>query len=152
MRVYIAAPYAARAQAKAYADELGRIGIAVVSRWVDETHEIGNGTVNAAPDLDDHTVRQHIGADIDDLRKADVLVLLTNTATGLTSASGGRHFETGWFVANNGFGELIVVGEAENIFHRAYGVTVVPDWHEAVLELAARHRSRLLDAHVPVAG
>lgn len=157
MRVYIAAPYAARAQAKAYADELHRMGIAVTARWLDEDHEINGTTIGAASGLTDEQASQHAGNDIDDIGKADTFVVLTESAcrkalNGLPSTSGGRHVETGWFLATRGAGHVIVVGDPENIFHRLRLVTVVVDWHEAVLELAARHRARLLDRAIPVAG
>ncbi len=71
------------------------------------------------------------------ISRADVLVLLTGAALGLTPdecGSGGRHVETGYALAKDKW--VVVVGEAENIFHRVGGygclVEVVPNWLAAV--------------------
>jgi len=135
MKVYLAAPYAARPIAADYAAQLTRIGFTVTSRWMQEPYEITDDTVDAAPGLDDATVSGHASDDLYDVSRAD---LFTEKAAGAGSRSGGRHVETGYFICNKGTTGLIVVGEPENIFHRMAGVTVVPDWHEAVLEVSAR--------------
>lgn len=137
MRVYIAAPYAARRQALAYAQDLRGLGFDVTSSWVNEEHEIGPGTTGAAPALSDDEAGRHAATDLDDVDRADVLVLLTGAALGLAPAecgSGGRHVETGYALAKGKW--VVVVGEAENIFHRVGGydhlVEVVPNWLAAV--------------------
>lgn len=140
MKVYLAAPYAARAQARAYRDELTRVGYDSCTRWLDETHEIGSGTVGAATDLDDAAVANHASTDLVDIDNCDILVLLTESVAELvggTATSGGRHVETGYAVAKGK--QVVIVGEPENVFHRLPRIaTVVPTWHEAVIELAAR--------------
>lgn len=149
MKVYIAAPYAARPQAARYAAELSRMGFAITSTWITEDHDIAPGTVGPASELTDAEVAAHVRTDLDDVEDADILLVLTAAAaeTGNhPSTTGGRHVETGYFIATRGLGNVIVVGEAEHIFHRC--MTVVPDWHEAVLELVA-HRH---DLRVAVSG
>lgn len=142
MKVYIAAPYAARAQAADYANELRRIGYHVTSRWLAEAHSIDSTTVGAATGLPDDQVEQHALDDLEDVREADLLVLLTESVarTGgiFPSTSGGRHIETGYFMALRGAEHTVIVGAPENVFHRLGAVTVVGDWHEAVVELARR--------------
>lgn len=144
MKVYIAAPYAARELAKTYADELATIGIECTSTWVTETTTIDNQSTGAATGLDDEQVRQHVTTDLRDIARADVLVHLTaehvwhNTNSSYSSSkapalnSGGRHVELGYALARNK--PIVNVGDPENVFHRGRG-TNVPDWHSAVLAL-----------------
>jgi nucleoside 2-deoxyribosyltransferase len=141
MNVYLAAPYAARAQARRYAAELTRLGYNVTSSWLEETHEISDGTTGAAAELDDAQIDKHARDDLADIESSDLLVVLTESASELvggTATSGGRHVETGYAISMLGRTSIVVVGEPENVFHRLNGVVVVPTWHEAILELAAR--------------
>lgn len=150
LRAYLAAPYAARGQIRAYAEDLARIGIDVTASWLDETHEINAGTTGAATGLHPDEVARHAATDLDDIARCDVLVLFTANALGLDPAevhSGGRHVETGYALAKGI--PVIVVGEPENVFHRldhagpdgATGcswVQVAGTWLEALGELVAR--------------
>ena len=137
MKIYLAAPYAARELVKGYAAELTRIGFTVTSSWIDETHDINAGTTGAATDLDDTQVAAHAAGDLYDIDLADLLVAFTAKATSTEGGSGGRHVETGYAIAKNK--PVVVVGEPENVFHRlGRACTLVPDWHEAVIELSAR--------------
>ncbi|GAA5154684.1 hypothetical protein GCM10023340_38660 [Nocardioides marinquilinus] len=137
MRVYIAAPYAVRDTIKRLSADLWRIGFTVTSTWLDEAHEINAGTEGAATALDDDAVSAHARQDMADIDRSDVLVLYTAKACG-AEGGGGRHIETGYALARDV--PVIVIGEPENVFHRlgAPRVTVVPSWHEAVVELAHR--------------
>jgi nucleoside 2-deoxyribosyltransferase len=140
VRVYLAAPYAARAQVRTYRDELVRVGFSVTSSWLDETHEIGSGTVGAATDLPPDDVAAHASIDLYDIDRSDLLVVLTadqSDMVGGTGTSGGRHVETGYAIGKGL--PVLVVGEPENVFHRlGRACTVVPNWHEAVIELSSR--------------
>lgn len=144
MKIYLAGPYVARDQLNEYADELRAIGYTVVSTWLAEKHEINDGTTGAAPDLEDSVVSTHARTDLNDIDRADVLVLFTLRAVqvGITaSTSGGRHVETGYAIARGI--PVLVVGEPENVFHRmSSGVHCAPTWHAAVIDLAARLVSR----------
>lgn len=144
MKAYLAAPYAARAQVREFAAQLTRIGYTVTSSWLGETHEIAAGTVGAATAVGDDEVAAHARADLADIDRSDLLVLITESVADLvggTATSGGRHVETGYAVALSK--PVLVVGDPENVFHR-YGriCMTVPSWREAVIELA----HRLVDA------
>ena len=148
MRVYLAAPYAARDALRPLADELSIIGMEVTSRWLTEDHDLKTAG-GAATSIDAETVRQHCHHDFADIDKAGVLVLFTaaaareligDDAPGADRLhSGGRHVETGYAIAKGK--RVIVIGEPECIFHRG-ACKVVPDWHAAVLALCAMERQR----------
>lgn len=152
MRVYLAAPYAARDALRPLADELSIIGMEVTSRWLTEDHDLKTAG-GAASRIDDATIRTHCRNDFADIDKADVLVLFTAAAAealiGEPSRigardprlnSGGRHVETGYAIAKHK--RVIVIGEPECIFHRGVECKSVPDWHAAVLALCAMERQR----------
>lgn len=136
MRVYLAAPYQSRDQIKTYGQELERIGFTVTSSWLDEKHDINEGTTGAATELSTQEVATHAAADLADIDRSQLLVLFTEAAVG-HRGGGGRHVETGYAIAKTI--PVLVVGEPENVFHRLGRVAaVVPDWHEAVIELSSR--------------
>jgi nucleoside 2-deoxyribosyltransferase len=137
MKVYLAAPYGSRDTIRGYAHQLTRVGFTVTSSWLDEQHEINNGTQGAATALSDDQVATHARDDLRDIDKSDLLVLFTSASVGV-EGGGGRHVETGYAIAKLGTRHVVVIGEPENVFHRMTGVVVVPDWHEAVVELSAR--------------
>lgn len=136
--VYLAAPYGARDAIRSYASELAAVNIECTSSWLDEQDKIGAGTVGAATDIDDQSAALRVRKDFRDIGKAHILVLFTESAAkaltvGGSSTSGGRHVETGYALASGK--RVIVVGTPENIFHRGAECTIVPDWHEALIEL-----------------
>ena len=146
LHVYLAAPYACRDSLRPLADELVSIGMAVTSSWLDESHEVSADTCGTAPGIGDEQAKAHVRADLADVKRSDVLVVFTPptwTADGPLDLvggrgnSGGRHVETGYALALGK--QVLVVGAAENIFHRA--LPVVPTWHEAVLWLVGRERT-----------
>lgn len=137
MKVYLAAPYGSRATIRGYAQQLSKVGFTVTSSWLDEKHEINDGTQGAATALPDDQVDQHARDDMRDIDKSDLLVLFTSASVGV-EGGGGRHVETGYALAKLGAAHVIVVGDPENVFHRLSAVTTVPDWHEAVVELSSR--------------
>jgi nucleoside 2-deoxyribosyltransferase len=149
MKVYLAAPYAVRDTVRDLAAELARIGFTITSSWLDEKHDITPGTEKAATDLTDAQVSAHARQDMNDIDVSDLLVLFTAKACG-AEGGGGRHIETGYALARGI--PVIVVGDPENVFHRLgpSRVTVVPNWHGAVIEAS----SRLIDAErrAPKAG
>ncbi len=141
MRAYLAAPYAARTQIRTLASQLTRIGYTITSTWLDEEHEVNAGTTGAASSLADNVVMGHALQDLKDIDRSQLLVLFTldvcDLEDGGSGISGGRHVETGYAIARNV--PIVVVGEPENVFHRmGKQVTVVPNWHEALIELSAR--------------
>jgi nucleoside 2-deoxyribosyltransferase len=139
MRVYLGAPYAARDHLRPLADELRAAGFTVTSTWLDETHQINAFTVGAAVAETQAQVEAHVVQDFSDLNRTDVLVVFTGeacSALGVPDArtwhTGGRHVETGFALAKGK--RVLVIGHAENVFHRG-ACRVVRDWHAAVLEL-----------------
>jgi nucleoside 2-deoxyribosyltransferase len=147
LRVYLAAPYAARDAIRVYADELRLIGMVCTSSWLQEDVAIGKGTIGAAVDESDDAVKQHCVKDFADIGRADALVLFTGETVRemglpgldfMTLHTGGRHVETGYALAKGI--PVIVVGHAENVFHRGACITAI-DWHRAVLELVNLNRA-----------
>lgn len=140
MKVYIAAPYGARALVAERLAELSRIGFQPLCRWADGTHEVG--PEGAALEVEQKQRARWAHDDLQDIRNADLLVILSAIeALGVHDAarrgtSGGRHVETGYAIAHNK--RIVFVGEPENVFHAIPQVTVVPNWHEAVIELSYR--------------
>lgn len=138
MNVYLAAPYAARDALRQCADDLTRLGHACTSSWLNETTEIGAGTVGVATDITDVQAALHVRTDLLDVARSDALVVWTwKAAEPIVTGggnSGGRHVETGAAMAKGI--PVVVIGAPENIFHRAANVTCVTDWHEACLALA----------------
>lgn len=148
MRVYLAAPYAARDTLRQYTSDLARLGHDCTSSWLKETIEINNGTTGTAPAISDQQAAGHVATDLRDVSRSDALVVWTwKVAEPISPGgknSGGRHVETGAAMAQGI--PVIVIGEAENIFHRGDGVTCVADWHEACLALADIDRARPQEA------
>lgn len=150
MKVYLAAPYVARDTLRVCADELVGIGITVTSSWLRGQADIQIGS-GAALDESDEAVREHCRQDFADVAKADTLVVFTGLAiesmripggNGPMLHTGGRHVETGYALARDI--PVIVIGDAENVFHRGC-CTVVSDWHAAVLMLVVLDRALSLD-------
>ena len=139
MRVYLAAPYAARDALRGYVSDLARLGHTCTSSWLNETTEIAAGTLGAAVEITDAEAAAHVRKDLVDVARSEVLVVWTWAAAvplieDPRGNSGGRHVETGAALAKKL--PVIIIGEPENIFHRAEQATCVPDWHEACLTLA----------------
>jgi nucleoside 2-deoxyribosyltransferase len=140
--VYIAAPFAARDGLRDFAQQLKRIGMECTSLWLLDESDIEAGQ-GAAPTRDADEIRKEALADLDHVNRADVIVQFTGNAiealripnaNGPMLHSGGRQVELGYALAKRK--KAIVIGHPENIFQRTLA-TVVPDWHEAVLELVA---------------
>lgn len=123
MRVYVAAPYAAREQVVAAALLLEERGHHCTSSWRDGSREIHSGTIGTAPDLTLGTVAGHALADLTDVASSHALIHLTaaHVAAGQPIPTdwlhtGGRHVEVGYALALGL--PVIVVGEPENVFQR----------------------------------
>jgi hypothetical protein len=135
MRVYIASMFSDKDRVLARGNELAELGIESTSRWASETvpHNV------TLKDCTDDYLRETAVADIEDILRADVVVLtvpepkLLVDATVASSSRGGRHFESG-FVYGLIFAqamdggrptrELIVLGHKENVFHYLDGLGV----------------------------
>lgn len=135
--LYFAGPYSSRETLKSYRAEASRIGYTVRARWLDGAHEVAaNPAVEAEADPAERA--RWAREDLEDVRGCDILVAFTSAAVGLPTAgvSGGRHVETGYALGQHK--SVILVGEPENVFHWLYGITRVPNWHDALIELATR--------------
>lgn len=138
MRVYLAAPYGARGKVRGYAAQLNEAGFVVTSSWLNEAHEITAGTQGAAPALSDDEVAAHAQSDLWDLQRSQALVLFTAAFVGV-EGGGGRHVETGYAIALGL--PVLVVGAAENVFHRLpTACKTCLGWPEALTRLGAWHR------------
>lgn len=132
--IYLAGPYSSRDVLREYRSELIRIGYKVRARWLDGGHEVAtNPQVEADADPSERARWAH--EDLEDVRACHLLVAFTSAAVGGGGVSGGRHVETGYALGQHK--KVLLVGEPENVFHWLPGVTRVPDWHEALIELSA---------------
>lgn len=144
MKVYLAAPYAARADMALEAMVLQAHGHIITSRWIWATHPIEPGTVDAAPAHSDYHLRYQTAQDLEDIDGADAVILFTSSWTMETynlhrhqTISGGRHVEVGYALAKKKL--VIVLGDPENIFHRG-ACAIAGNWDE-VLHLLSDDRA-----------
>ncbi len=115
MKVYLTARFARKDEMARYAQELNRLGHEVTSRWLEV--EFDSGTPLSHPNWS-----QLAQQDLDDIRKADVLISFTET----TGGGGARHVELG---VGLGLGKQVyIVGSAEHLFHTLPMLEVYPDW------------------------
>jgi len=128
LQVYIASMFSDKERVLARGAELTSFGIECTSRWASETipHNV------TMQDCTDDYLRETAVADLQDILRADVVVLtvpdakMLVDATVAASSRGGRHFESGFvyglIVAQMMDGgkptrELIILGKKENVFH-----------------------------------
>ncbi|MCA1845765.1 MAG: hypothetical protein LC792_21740, partial [Actinobacteria bacterium] len=98
-----------------YCDELAAAGIVVTSRWL----------TDPTPELTDDAWRALAVKDLEDIQRAEALVLFAEHAP----SGGGRHVEFGIAL---GLGKrLVVVGGIENLFQRLPRVDLAETWAEA---------------------
>lgn len=138
MRIYIAAPYAARDALRENAFQLEALGHECTATWLKASHAIAENTLGTAPAMDDDYAVDHAAEDMEDVLRSDALVLVCwETAVGLVGPdsvmgpnSGGRHVESGIALAQGI--PVIVWGEPENIFHRGNGFHPAPTWGDVL--------------------
>lgn len=141
LTVYMAGPYAARDLLGTYARELERVGYRVGTRWLREDHSITPENEGAAVGLADAQAAGHASDDLEDVKRADILVAFTAASVlpederQRRGTSGGRHIETGYAMALDK--AIFLVGEPENVFHRLPWVIRCADWPTALAELQA---------------
>ena len=104
MKVYIAAPWQLREDAKALGDRLTTAGIEITARWLTEP--------DGQSDLDGAVM------DLEDIDRSDALILL-NPAEWAAKGTGGRHFECGYAHAR-GQRSLGILGVRSNVFHHLF--------------------------------
>lgn len=126
MKLYLAAPYAARDWVREVAaPKLVAAGHTMTSEWLLATRAITPATLGTAAASTDAEVMYHAGKDLEEVAAADVLVHFTASylvaRTRLDPLrdnlhSGGRHVETGYALALHK--SVIIMGQPENIFQR----------------------------------
>ena len=126
MKLYLAAPYAARDWVREVAvPQFTKAGHTYTSEWLLATRAITPATLGTSPATSDADVMYHAGKDLEEVLAADVLVHFTAdylvARTRLDPLrdnlhSGGRHVETGYALAHHK--SVIVLGQPENIFQR----------------------------------
>jgi hypothetical protein len=128
VKLYLAAPYAARDYVREYAaPNLLKHGHTTTSEWLLATRAITPATLGTSPATSDADVMYHAGKDLEEVRAADVLVHFTAnyllarvpSLQGVGPQAlhtGGRHVETGYALALHK--SVIVLGQPENIFMR----------------------------------
>lgn len=151
MKIYIAAPYPARARVADIGLWLGSEGHECTSGWAyQEQHEIATGTVGASLDTKHEDVEEFAKRDLADIFRADALLSLTANwciARGAAEDNpdfrwlhaGGRHVEVGYALALGR--PVVIVGEPENIFQRSLCIPAV-SLKDALEQLETRHTER----------
>lgn len=120
MRIYIAAPWVRRREARLASEIVEAAGHQVVSRWL---------TVHGGND-DPAVLAREAQNDIDDVRAVEALILLNY------QKSEGKAVETGIALALAM--PIIVVGKPTNIFHHLPDVVLVDTLDEALEFLRKR--------------
>lgn len=135
IRVYIAAPYPLRPDARRVAQALIESGIEVTARWLFEGVE----------DLNDTSARK----DLADVARANLFVAL-NPASWGDVGTGGRHVEFGYAVALRK--PVLLVGPRTHVFHWLSDIVQVDDERDlatAVRALARDHDTADLVERMP---
>ena len=108
IRVYVAAPFSKRKQARKLADQLKDVGITVTSSWVYPRDDIDEDAVNAgtAPDQ----AKLCANTDLRDLAAANALIQLNYKNLGV-----GAHVEFGIALAQSK--NVYLIGPQTTVFH-----------------------------------
>jgi nucleoside 2-deoxyribosyltransferase len=122
MRLYVAAPFVERAEAKKVKAALMAAGHRVTSRWIDD-HP---GTSNAEWIDDAEKGRQEAREDLQDIEKAQAFILLNNY-----EHSTGRAIETGYAISAGL--PIYILGRPTSGFHHLSQVKCF-DTLDALLE------------------
>lgn len=117
--IYIASTFANRERLRPIRDELQRRGHQVHSRWLDE------------PDDPPSSHAAHIS--LDDVRKADLLILDTNEH-GTKPSQGGRYVELG-YTLGLGRHAIWLIGPRTNVFTYLPRIRHFETWEEALAAL-----------------
>ncbi len=102
MRIYLAATWESRERMRGTANILRKLGNIVTSRWLEDQHTQGTRAECAQIDLDD-------------IDRADAIVLFSVGPRGTKFQGGGRCIEFGYAIAREK--ALILIGEVESVFH-----------------------------------
>lgn len=127
VKCYIASPWQERLVARSVREKCRAAGIEVTSRWLDFPGDSHDPKVFQEEALNDY----------DDVRRADVLLLLNLQKRG--EETSGKAVETGMALA---WGKAVfMVGEPSNIFHYLPGVRRFEFVDDAIKEIADASRA-----------
>ncbi len=119
--VYLAGRFSRRDEFNGYAKTLRVAGFRVDARWLVENHEWYGEHDAAAIEA----ARGFARDDLEDVARADAVLVFTEPPNPGGRNRGGRHVEFGIAL---GLGkDIYVVGSPENVFHNLDGLVNVPD-------------------------
>jgi Domain of unknown function (DUF5664)/Nucleoside 2-deoxyribosyltransferase len=152
MKIYIAARYSRKMDARVLSETLRLYGYGITSTWIEEP-ESPNVQLS---EVSSATLTNYAERDIEEINAADVFLLLSDPSTE-AHPRGGKHVEFGYAYAKGK--RCIVYGPTENIFHMLPDITVVSTRtalldelrREQVKRSADELRLRVLDVTKPPA-
>lgn len=120
-RVYLAGRFSRRDEFNRYADQLRSWGFVVDARWLVEDHEwYGEETFEATM-----AARRFATDDLEDVLRADIVLVFTEPPQPGGRNRGGRHVEYGLALGQGK--DIIIVGPPENVFHNLHGSIGISD-------------------------
>jgi len=122
MKIYVAAPWVHKADARAAKERLQRAGFTVTSRWIDFKE------TQAGYEYPEQVMRQEAMNDVIDVREADALIYLN------LAKSEGKATEMGMAIAQEK-PVLVIGGKANNVFLHSDYVQHVSSLDEAMARL-----------------
>lgn len=140
MKVYLAAPWSFKEQAKIVKKIFVDAGFDVVSRWIDlHVPKPENSIELGWAEANEEIMRREAYNDIEDVKECDVLVLMNIQPRNFEST--GKAVETGIALILDK--KVVLVGDKTNVFHYHDNVTQVNGVTEAIdflrgLNVAAR--------------
>ncbi len=121
LAVYLAARYSRKDEIKQKSLELIDMGINCTSRWLDEKCS----PTTTMAETGDAFCLEVANTDIEDIDRADVLVLFTENPE-IPFVRGGRHFESGYAYAKGI--QTLTCGPKENVFHHLQKIANFDNW------------------------
>jgi nucleoside 2-deoxyribosyltransferase len=118
-KIYLAARYPRRDEMKALATQLRMAGFVTTSRWLHETSALDHTLNDASPAY----FREQAAIDLEDVDRADTMIFFAEDPL-VGTPRGGRHVEFGYALAKGK--QMVVIGDAENIFHFMPNVMTFP--------------------------
>ena len=137
MKIYLAARYSRREELCAYRSLLQQEGHVVTSRWLNGDHQITNEQLaNLSTDPEAKALGERLAMeDWQDLFTADRCISFTEHPH-TTVSRGGRHIETGaWMAMSPTNEDLVIVGPRENVFHCMPGIQQFDHWGEFITSM-----------------
>lgn len=133
VRVYLAARFSRMGEMQDKARDLRKLGYTVDIKWITGDHGAVGDAVESASDSVPTSACRFAMEDFYDIDNCDVFVFFSHKPSEAIPR-GSRHVEFGLAYAWDK--KMMVVGPAENIFHRLPGVTIRKDWDTALVQLA----------------